>query len=162
MKKLMIIASLMMLFSCKKEEKISETKTTTDSLTVVNDSVNVAENLNQINLETFEFPAEVNGCSCYFAKNKEDFENEKYVYIDDYGNNAFLKIDGKPVKIKMEEGDLDPENFSKTIKNDEITVSIQGQKVKGLEEVMMFDGIMSVENKNGEKTTTPIYGECGC
>ena len=165
MKKLMIIASLMMLFSCKKEEQITESKPlTTDSLKVETDSMNVgtAENLNQINLETFGFPAEVNGCSCYFSKNKEDFDQEKYIYIDDYGNNAYLKIDGKTVKIKMKEGDFDPDNFSKVIKNEEISVTIQGKKVNELEEVMMFEGTMTVENKNGEKTITPIYGECGC
>ena len=165
MKKLMIIASLMMLFSCKKEEQITESKPlTTDSLQVETDSMNVgtAETLNQINLETFGFPAEVNGCSCYFSKNKEDFDQEKYVYIDDYGNNAYLKIDGKTVKIKMKEGDFDPDNFSKVIKNEEISVTIQGKKVNELEEVMMFEGTMTVENKKGEKTITPIYGECGC
>lgn len=162
MKKVLIIASLMMLFSCKKEEKISENKKTTDSLIVVNDSANVVGNSNQIHLETFGFPPEVNGCSCYFAKTKEDFDQEKYVYIDDYGNSAFLKIDGKTVKIKMEEGDFDPENFSKVIKNNEYSVTIQGKKVNELEEVMMFQGTMTVENKKGEKTITPIYGECGC
>lgn len=165
MKKLMIIASLMMLFSCKKEEQITESKPlTTDSLKVETDSMNVgtAETLNQINLETFGFPAEVNGCSCYFSKNKEDFDQEKYIYIDDYGNNAYLKIDGKTVKIKMKEGDFDPDNFSKVIENEEISVTIQGKKVNELEEVMMFEGTMTVENKKGEKTITPIYGECGC
>ncbi len=165
MKKLMIIASLMMLFSCKKEEQITESKpSTTDSLKVETDSMDVgtAETLNQINLETFGFPAEVNGCSCYFSKNKEDFDQEKYIYIDDYGNNAYLKIDGKTVKIKMKEGDFDPDNFSKVIENEEISVTIQGKKVNELEEVMMFEGTMTVENKKGEKTITPIYGECGC
>ncbi len=162
MKKLIIVASLMMLFSCKKEEKISENTPTSNSVVIANDSANVMVNVNKINLETFGFPAEVNGCSCYFSKNEEDFQAEKYIYIDDYGNSAFLKIDGKTVKIKMEEGDFDPDNFSKIIKNDDITVTIQGKKVKALEEVMMFEGTMTVENKNGEKTITPIYGECGC
>ena len=161
MKKVMIVASLM-LFSCKKEEKISENKVTTDSLKVAVDSANTTATLNQINLETFGFPAEVNGCSCYFSKNKEDFDQEKYVYIDDYGNSAFLKIDGKQVKIKMQEGDFDPDNFNKVIKNDEFSVTIEGKKVNELEEVMMFQGTMTVENKKGEKTVTPIYGECGC
>ncbi|MDP2455050.1 MULTISPECIES: hypothetical protein [unclassified Kaistella] len=162
MKKVMIIASLMMLFSCKKEEQVSETKITTDSLNVAIDSANTAATLNQINLESFGFPAEVNGCSCYFSKTKEDFHNEKYVYIDDYGNSAFLKIDGKQAKIKMEEGDFDPDNFSKIIKNDEFSVTIEGKKVNELDEVMLFQGTMTVENKKGEKTITPIYGECGC
>ncbi len=165
MKKLMIVASLMMLFSCKKDEKVTEVSSSSaDSVGTLVDSAqrDTTEFLNQINVESFSFPAEVNGCSCYFAKNKEDLQNEKYIYIDDYGNNAFLKIDGKQIKIAMKEGDFDPENFSKVIKNKDFTVTITGKKIKELEEVMMFDGTMEVENKNGEKTITPIYGECGC
>ena len=164
MKKILLIASLIILFSCKKEEQVSETKPlSTDSILLANDSLAASqEPLNQIKLETFGFPAEVSGCSCYFSKNKQDFQDEKYVYIDDYGNSAFLKIDGKMAKIKMEEGDFDPDNFNKVIKNEDFTISIQGKKVNELEEVMMFEGTMTVENKNGEKTITPIYGECGC
>ena len=156
---------MLMLFSCQKEGQITEAiGVPKDSSYIVVDSANIQNpgNLNQIKLETFGFPGEVNGCSCYFAKNKEDFENEKYIYIDDYGNNAFLKIDGNTVKIKMKEGDFDPDNFSKFIKNDDFSVTIQGKKVDELEEVMMFQGTMTVENKKGEKTITPIYGECGC
>ena len=160
-----MVASMLMLFSCQKEGQIAEAiGVTKDSSYIVVDSANIQNpgNLNQIKLETFGFPAEVNGCSCYLAKNKEDFENEKYIYIDDYGNNAFLKVDGNTVKIKMKEGDFDPDNFSKFIKNDDFSVTIQGKKVNELEEVMMFQGTMTVENKKGEKTITPIYGECGC
>jgi hypothetical protein len=163
MKKLFIIALLMLLFSCTKEEKISgELLLTSDSLKVAKDSLQLKTNWDQIDLETFAFPAEVNGCSCYFSKNKEDLANEKYIYIDDYGNSAFLKIAGKLVKFKMEEGDFDPENFSKEISNEEYKVTIVGKKVQELEEVMMFEGSMTVENKKGEKTITPIFGECGC
>ena len=165
MKNIIIVAAMLMLFSCQKEGQIAEAiGVSKDSTYVEVDSANIQtpENLNQIKLETFGFPAEVNGCSCYFAKNKEDFENEKYIYIDDYGNNAFLKVAGNTVKIKMKEGDFDPDNFSKFIKNDDFSVTIQGKKVNELEEVMMFQGTMTVENKKGEKTITPIYGECGC
>lgn len=165
MKKIMIMASLTMLFSCQKEEKITESVKPKDESTYLEtDSLNTQEsgNSNKINLETFGFPAEVNGCSCYFAKTKNDFEEEKYVYIDDYGNSAFLKLNGKVVKIAMKEGDFDPANFSKIIKNDELTVTIKGKKVNELDEVMMFEGTMTVENQKGEKTITPIYGECGC
>ena len=161
----MVIASLVMLFSCQKEEKITEsTDPKIDATYVEVDSLNTQEpqNSNQINLETFGFPAEVNGCSCYFAKTKDDFEDEKYVYIDDYGNSAFVKLDRKMIKIAMKEGDFDPANFSKIIKNDDLTITIKGKKVNELEEVMMFEGTMTVENKKGEKTSTPIYGECGC
>lgn len=164
MKKLFLIP-LVMLFSCQKESKIVDnTLIKNDSAAIQVDSADIhgSGTPNEINLGIFKFPAEVNGCSCYFSKNKEDFDQEKYIYIDDYGNTAYVKIDDKMVKIPMKEGDFDPENFSKTIKNDDVTITIDGKKIKEMEEVMMFEGTMTVENKKGEKTITSIYGECGC
>ena len=164
MKKIILLGTLMLLASCKKEGSITNKVTSTDSASLQQDSLNLQtpETLNTLTLDTFGFPAEVNGCSCYFSASKEDFDKEKYIYIDDYGNNAYVKTGGKLLKIEMKEGDFDPENFSKTIKNEEVTINITGKKVKELEEVMMFKGMMTVEMKNGDKTTTPIYGECGC
>lgn len=148
------MGSFLLLFSCKKE-----------SIALKNspkDETQIESVSREIKLETFGFPPEVEGCSCYFAKNKEDFNAEKYLYIDDYGNNAYLKIGGKLLKIEMDEDDFDPADFSKKIKNDRISIEIKGKKVDELEEVMMFEGTMNVENNKGEKATTTIYGECGC
>lgn len=161
MKKLLIAASLTLLFACQKEKTITE-NTVTDTLNIAPIPVPADSTLNSLRLDTFGFPAEVSGCSCYFSTNRNDFENGKYVYIDDYGNKAYLKIDGKEIEIKMSEGDFDENNFNKVIKNKEYTVTLKGKKVDELEEVMMFEGSMTVEHKSGAKTVTPIYGECGC
>lgn len=113
-------------------------------------------------METFNFPEEVQGCSCYFAKDKADFEAQKYIYVDDYGNNATVKIGGKKIKFPMQEGDFDPSNFGKTLNNGEYKLKMTGKKTNDSEEAMMFQGEITVENKNGETTTSTIYGECGC
>lgn len=153
------------LISCKKENTSIKT---TDEISV-NDSLNESNidsteiSKNNFQLETFGFPPEVEGCSCYFAESKVDFDAEKYIYIDDYGNNGYIKVNGKLQKIPMEEGDFDPSNFQKNIENENFRIFMRGNKVKELEEVMMFEGEMTVENKKtGEKTTSRIYGECGC
>lgn len=155
---------LLLFVSCKKEKK-----TNSDAVqnTISKNDTTAAENSknSSINgkLETFGFPAEVQGCSCYFAENKTLFEKQQYLYVDDYGNSAFLKINGKTVRITMEEGDFDPSNFNKTIENEEYRVKMTGEKINELDETMMFKGQMIVENKKtGEKITTPIFGECGC
>ncbi|UFK98151.1 hypothetical protein [Kaistella faecalis] len=114
-------------------------------------------------LEKFPMPSEVEGCSCYFAKNKEDYENEKYIYVDDYGKNAFIKTEGKMIKIPMQEGDLDPVNFEKNIENSDFKITLSGKKINEMDETLMFQGEMAVENKkNGNQYSTPFYGECGC
>ena len=164
MKKLLLLSTLIIFTACKKDQNISDTRIIQDSVAVSRDSLAISpvENSNELQLESFGFPPEVSGCSCYFSATKEDFENEKFIYIDDYGNNAYIKIGGNMIKIEMKEGDFDPENFSKIIKNDDFTITISGRKLKEQPEVMLFQGTMTVENKNGEKTTSPIYGECGC
>lgn len=157
----------LLVFSCKKENennsKIEQSDSTTlykDTITKAKqDSVTGAEN----RLDKFGFPSEVEGCSCYFSESKNDFQNEKFVYVDDYGNNAYIKIDGKLIKIPMEEGDFDPSNFNKSIENADYRINMTGKKINELDETMMFEGKMTVENKKtGKKFTTPIYGECGC
>ena len=152
----------MMIISCKKENPVSDNSTPTETIKVDSVSSKVLPISEELNLQTFGFPPEVDGCSCYFSKNKEDFENEKYIYIDDYGKTAYLKMDNKLHKIAMKDDDFDPENFQKEIKNEDLYIKISGKKVKELEEVMMFEGTMEVTLKNGKKSTVPIYGECGC
>jgi len=154
--------SLMMIISCKKENTVSENSIPTETIKVDSASSKILQTSDELNLQTFGFPPEVDGCSCYFSKNKEDFENEKYIYIDDYGKTAYIKMDNKLHKIAMKNDDFDPENFQKEIKNEDQSIKISGKKVKELEEVMMFEGTMEVSLKNGKKSTVPIYGECGC
>jgi hypothetical protein len=156
---------LLLLQSCKKETAAITENTVSDSVAVVQDTVAVQDSAIAVVpvLETFAMPLEVEGCSCYFAENKENYERERYVYVDDYGNSAYLKMNGKMIKIQMDEGDFDPSNFSKTIENAEYKVSMTGKKISELDETMMFQGQMTVEDKrSGEKITTPVYGECGC
>lgn len=163
MKKLIVLTATLLLFACNKKTETNDTKHLTEERGEITDSTNAASSsADGLQLGVFPFPPEVDGCSCYFSRNQQEFHDEKYVYLDDYGNNAYLNVDGKQVKIKMEEGDFDPENFTKTISNDEFTVTIEGRKIKELEEVMMFEGKMTVKDKNGAATTTAIYGECGC
>lgn len=154
--------TLIMLSGCNKENQVSENSAQKKIVKVQSNSEKAPLFSDDLKLQTFGFPPEVDGCSCYFAKSKEDFENEKYIYIDDYGKTAYLKIDDQLKTIHLKEDDFDPENFQKTIKNEDLSVKISGKKINELEEVMMFQGSMEVALKNGKKSTVPIYGECGC
>ena len=152
------------LYSCKKENvNLNENHTINAPVAVpdiVSDTIKTSPGLK---LESFPMPAEVEGCSCYFSENKEQFGNEKYVYVDDYGKNAYFKLDQKMIKIPIKEDGFEPANFSKNFENADYKVSITGKKIDEMDETMMFQGKMTVENiKSGEITSTPIYGECGC
>lgn len=167
MKKIWLLILPLLITACKKDkDPLPQTMTrdtlivSQDSATQLSDSAAVATPLK---LETFAFPSQVAGCSCYFAENKDQFLKGQYIFIDDYGNNAYIKVEGQPVEIKMEEGDFDPDNFDRVIENDDYRVSMKGTRIKSEKEVMMYTGKMTVENKvTKQKITTTIYGECGC
>lgn len=149
--------------SCTKEKAINSESVADSVIVPPKISADSAGVTNSIELDRFPMPPQVEGCSCYFSDTKENFENEQYIYVDDYGNSAYLQIAGKMIKIPMEEGDFDPSNFNKSIENSDFKVKMSGKKVNEMDEVMMFAGEMAVENKKtGDKTTSPIYGECGC
>lgn len=164
MKNIVLIASVFTLFACSKGDKVQKQNIKNEPVQHSEaSSKSLAADSVEIKMETFGFPSEISGCSCYFAKDEKDFLQEKFLYIDDYGKNAFVKINNEAIKIPVKEHPLDAEGFNKDIENEQYKIHITGKKIKEMEEVMMFKGTMTVENKQtGAKGISPIYGECGC
>ncbi len=158
MRKLIVIVAVSMcIISCKKDKENIN----------VNSSANI-ENTTQkgsILIEELPFPEEVTECACYFAKDQSDFNSEKYIYVDDAGENAFAKLDGERRTMKLISSSSfedDSESIIKEIESNEYKISIKAKKIKENPEAMVFEGTMTVEQPTGEKVTTPIYGECAC
>ena len=166
MKKHILLFAFIALFinSCKKDSvTLNENNTINTTVTVPDVLRDTIKTNSGLKLESFPMPAEVEGCSCYFGESSEQYDNESYVFVDDYGKNAYFKLDGKIIKIPIKEDGFDPADFSKNYQNSEYKVSIAGKKINEMDETMMFQGQMTVENiKTGEKISTSIYGECGC
>jgi len=162
MKYLIIIFSALLVVACKKEQPNVLTTTPKDSLNIVQDSAKV-ESSGKILVETIAFPKEIKECSCYFAKSKADFEAEKYIYADDAGKTAYMKLDGKRLAMNLiSSSDMEADELlTKEIENDDYKISVKGKKIKG-EEALLFEGTITIEKPDGTVITLPIYGECGC
>ncbi|MCW3169199.1 hypothetical protein OMO38_11790 [Chryseobacterium sp. 09-1422] len=163
MKYLIIFFSAFMLVSCKKEKETVTNPTEKDSVNIVQDSAETDSQPANILVDVFPFPKEIKECSCYFAKNKADFENEKYIYADDAGKTAYMKLDGKRIAMNLiSSSDMEvDEELTKEIENENYKISVKGKKIKN-EEVLLFEGTLTIEKPDGSKTVIPIYGECGC
>ncbi|MCJ8153795.1 hypothetical protein MKJ01_08520 [Chryseobacterium sp. SSA4.19] len=163
MKYIIIFASAMLLVSCKKEQPATVNTPVVDSVKTVDDSLKTEITAGKISVENFPFPKEIKECSCYFAKNRADFEAEKYIYADDAGKTAYMKLDGKRLAMNLiSSSDMESdEELSKEIENENYKISVKGKKIKG-EEALLFEGILTIEKPDGTKITMPIYGECGC
>jgi len=110
--------------------------------------------------ETFtKIPDEIDGCSCTFSKNQLDFNNEKYIYANDYAEIAFISINKKLVKFKLVSMKGNVSHYSN--KDYKLRIDIKSEKPSG-EESSILKGIMTLTNKQGQKTITNFTGECGC
>lgn len=163
MRYLIIFFSAFLLTACKKDKETVSNTASKDSLTTVQDSAKTNNSTGKILVEPFPFPKEIKECSCYFAKNKADFEAEKYIYADDAGKTAYMKLDGKRLAMNLiSSSDMEAdEELSKEIESGDYKISVKGKKIKK-EEALLFEGTMTIEKPDGSIETTPIYGECGC
>ncbi|WP_162056158.1 hypothetical protein [Pontibacter pamirensis] len=115
-------------------------------------------------IDTFsEFPPEIEGCSCYFSSNKSDFDSGKYIYVDDYGSNAFVSINGemKSFSLSNSEGETEGHNIKNWISED-FEITLKYKQVGQVEETWQQKGTMKLKSKKGVEVVRDIYGECGC
>ncbi|KPE50218.1 hypothetical protein [Chryseobacterium indologenes] len=163
MKYLIIFFSALLLTACKKDKGSVTEAATADSLNIAKDSAKTEASSGKILVDTFPFPKEIKECSCYFARNKADFEAEKYIYADDAGKTAYMKLDGQRLAMNLiSSSDMEAdEELTKEIENDNYKISVKGKKIKG-EEALLFEGTLTIEKPDGTVETMPIYGECGC
>ncbi|WEK69671.1 MAG: hypothetical protein P0Y62_17870 [Candidatus Chryseobacterium colombiense] len=163
MKYFIIFFSAFLLVGCKKDKEAISPQKSGDSLTIVQDSAKSETSSGKISVDTFPFPSEIKECSCYFAKSKADFENEKYIYADDAGKTAYMKLEGKRLAMNLiSSSDMEAdEELSKEIESGEYKISVKGKKIKN-EEALLFQGTLAIEKPDGTTVTIPIYGECGC
>ncbi len=164
MKYLIIFFSALLLTACKKDkDSVTGGTSASDSLNMTKDSAKVQVSSDKILVDIFPFPKEIKECSCYFAKNKADFEAEKYIYADDAGKIAYMKLDGQRLAMNLiSSSDMEAdEELTKEIENDNYKISVKGKKIKG-EEALLFEGTLTIEKPDGTAETMPIYGECGC
>jgi hypothetical protein len=111
----------------------------------------------KIDITTFELseiPESLYGCSCLFSNTKEEYESEKYLYFDDFGDNCLISIDNKIVFLKPE-GDK--------YKNEYYTAYIQNKiQIDEGYESTTYNAELVIVDKKGYKQIYKVYGLCGC
>jgi hypothetical protein len=120
MKYLIILFSAFLLVACKKDKET----VSASLLLILQNCERFCSNASFIgrhSVGTIPFPKEIKECSCYFAKSKADFESEKYIYADDAGKTAYMKLDGKRLAMNLiSSSDMEvDEELTKEIENDD-------------------------------------------
>jgi hypothetical protein len=117
-------------------------------------------------IDTFsKFPPEISGCGCYSSNNQNEFKANKFIYANDYGENAFISINGKMTKFKLEKANKLKNNHTISIgisEDKQYTLIIDSIETGQIDETTQDKGILTLKSKDGGEVTKNIVGECGC
>jgi catabolite regulation protein CreA len=134
-----------------------------------NKNISQADNLttdNQVlTIDTFStFPPEIDGCSCYFSNDSTEFIKGEYIYMNDYAQTSFLKINGVLTKFAQTDfKEIDSLNVIAKYKSDKYQMTIESKDgIQNGDETWLKTGTIKLTDKNGKTIKKTFYGECGC
>jgi hypothetical protein len=149
------VATLTFLFACGQSNSNKN----------VSQTDNIKSDDQSLTIDTFStFPPEIDGCSCYFSNDSTEFKKGEYVYMNDYAQISFLKINGVLTKFTQTDfKEIDSLNVKAKYQNDnyEMTIDVKDGIQNG-DETWLKTGIIKLTDKKGKTVTKTFYGECGC
>ena len=161
MKHLLFILILLFMISCSnsKEKKINNIQQDTISNIVISDEKQT------VTIETFStFPPEIDGCSCCFSNNATEFKKGEYIYMNDFAQISFMKINGVLTKFTLTDfQNIDSLNIKAKYKSDNYELIIESKDENQKDsETTIKTGTIKLTNKKGAIVSRRFYGECSC
>jgi hypothetical protein len=159
---LLIILTVILIACVQKNENNTNLIDTTSQ---VIEKKEIIQNIEPLRIDTFStFPDEIDGCSCYFSNDSTEFEQGKYIYMNDYAEVSFMKINGILTKFTQTEfKEKDKTTVVAKFISDkyDFTIEVKRGKQNG-EETTLQSGTIKLYDKNGKTVSVTFYGECGC
>ena len=126
---------------------------------------NHSQSTQKIDIQVFaEWPEEIMGCSCYSSRSQDEFENNQFIYVNNYEDLTLMQINGKVQRFtKVKEVMLSSDtHYRQTFKNDDFELIIETKQVSRSDETFQHEGTLILKATQGEVVELKIYGECGC
>lgn len=118
-----------------------------------------------LKIDTFStLPPEIDGCSCYFSNDSTEFKSGEYIYMNNYDQISFLKINGVLTKFSQTNfKEIDSLRVKAKYKSDNYQMTIDIKEViQSGDETWLKIGTIKLTDKKGKTITKTFYGECGC
>ena len=112
-----------------------------------------------------EFPESIDGCSCYFSRNNQEFEKGKYIYLNDFASLSYLNINGELVEFNLvQSSDSTSKAKFHLYRSKKFELKVTIEKETDLdEELAKLEGKLLLKDlKTGQTKTFSYVGECGC
>ena len=111
------------------------------------------------------FPEAIDGCACYFSQNDQDFEKDKFIYLNDFASLSYLNINGELVEFSLipsNDSNSTPKFHLYRSKDFELRVNIE-KKTDLDQELAKLEGKLLLKDlKTGHTKSFSYVGECGC
>jgi catabolite regulation protein CreA len=149
------LVSMTIVFACKQNNSNKK----------VTQTGNVFFENQVLTIDTFStFPPEIDGCSCYFSNDSTEFKKEAYIYVNDYAQTSFLKINGVVTKFtQIDYKEIDSGNTNTKYKSNNFELTIESKDgIQNGDETWLKTGTIKLTDENGKTITKSFYGECGC
>lgn len=127
---------------------------------------------NTLVISSFDsIPDEISGCGCAFASDSLTYKAGNYIFADDIGEIAYMKINGKMVRLTQSKSAAKQTDTTATdtttvdahYKADGIEVILKAQKGKDINyEVWQASGKIIIKQADGQSINRVVYGSCGC
>ena len=160
------MAILILLFACGQQNKPNKNAEQTDDIPRNDqESDNVETSSREITIDTFSaFPPEIDGCSCYFSNDSIEFKKRHYIYMNNYAETSFLKINGNLTKFTQTNfKQIHSLNTIARYKSDNYEMTIESKNgIQNGDETSLETGTIKLTDKNGKTIRKTFYGECGC
>jgi catabolite regulation protein CreA len=148
----LILILLTFLFACGQVESSKK----------ISQVVNAKTSDHSLKVDTFStFPPDIDGCSCYFSNDSIDFTNHDYIYVNDFAQISFLKINGVMTKFTQTDfKKVDNVNTYAKYKSDsyEFTIEVKDGKQSG-DETQLKMGKIKLTDKKGNTLIRNFYGD---
>ena len=156
MHKLILPLLFLFLISCTSEQKTNDE----DKQVVKIEEEANSPDIESLKIDSFkvsEFPEAIDGCACYFGSG----ENE-YLYVDDYAQTAFLKVNGSFEQLELYDISHGDEEVSQKGRSEHYNLELNLKKVSSVDETIQYEGTLKVMDITGSQVEVKVKGECGC
>ena len=108
-------------------------------------------------------PKEIEGCSSFFYLSESDKKLNKYLYVNDFAQTSFIKVNNQLVKFTLIKNYPVGKTDVYLYKNGktQLKVEVKTKKATG-DENMVVTGTMTVQDQYGKKIALNFIGNSGC
>lgn len=152
----LILVSLLFTYSCNDGETTVQSRKSKTK----NEQIQL-----DLGLETFTYvPPQIKGCSCYLSRNKEEFDQKIYIYVNDFVVTSYVNINGVLTKFIMLNFDyVNSKNSVANYKSFGYEMKVEVfHHDKNKKEEGIKTGKITIKTKDGRTTTKSFYGKCHC